>query len=146
MNKQSVRVVESEAYGKFEVDEEQIYHFPKGIIGFDDLHEYAMIQVEEGPFHVLHALDAQLSFILLPASLAADNYGFHIGQNVIDLLEIAKPDQVMTFVIVNVVDNQLYVNLKAPIIINTINHKAAQHIIDDASYPLRHPLSFKEGS
>jgi len=146
MSSQSVRVIESTAYGKIEVNDSHIFHFPKGIFGFDGLHDYVMMQVGDGPFHVLHALDEQISFILLPASLAADDYGFHIGQSVIDMLEIARPEDVLTYVIVNVIDNQIYVNLKAPIIINTINRKAAQHIIDDASYPLRHPLSIREGS
>lgn len=144
--KPSVRTIESESYGTFEVYDSQVYHFPKGIIGFEDVNAYALIQVESGPFYLLHALDEQLSFILLPASLATDDYGFRIGQSVVDLLKIAQPEDVMTFVIVNVIDDQLFVNLKAPVIMNTANHQGAQHIIDDAAYPLRHPLTDKGGA
>lgn len=147
MNSQpSVRTIESESYGTFEVYETQIYDFPKGIVGFEKIKGYALLQVENGPFYVLHALDEQLSFVLLPANLAVEDYGFHIDQSVIELLGIDKPDDVMTFVIVNVIDDQLYVNLKAPIIINSKTRKAAQHIIDDAAYPLRHPLVDKGGA
>ncbi|GFR39155.1 flagellar assembly factor FliW [Insulibacter thermoxylanivorax] len=141
----SVLRIESEYYGTFKVDESQIYHFPKGIIGFEEQHDYALIQVEDGPFYVLHAASGQLSFILLPGNYAAENYGFHINQSIISLLDIQNPEDVITFVIVNVIDDQLYVNLKAPLIFNRINRKGAQFIIDDASYPLRHPLVIKEG-
>lgn len=146
MSKQTTRIVESVSYGRFEVDESQIVHFPKGIPGFGDTHDYALIQVESGPFHVLHALDEQLSFILIPGSLAADEYGFRIDQSVVELLEIQQPEDVMTYVIVNVVEDQPVVNLKAPILINQTTRKGIQHILDDASYPLRHPLGLKEGS
>lgn len=144
-NQQSVHIIKSEAYGTFEVHESQIYHFPKGIIGFDDYHDYALIQVEAGPYWVLHALDEQISFILLPPSAVIDDYGFRINQSMVNLLGIQRPEDVMTFVIVNVVDEELFVNLKAPLVINSVNRQGAQHIIDDAAYPLRHPLSLKEG-
>lgn len=146
MNKQTTRVVESASYGRFEVDESQILTFPKGIPGFGDHHDYALIQVENGPFHVLHALDEQLSFIVIPGSFVAENYGFRIDQSVVELLEIQQPEDVMTYVIVNVIDDQPVVNLKAPILINRTTRKGTQYILDDASYPLRHPLALKEGS
>lgn len=144
-NQQSIHVIESEAYGTFEVGESQIYHFPKGIIGFDEYRDYALLQVEGAPYYVLHTLEDQVSFIVLPASVVAKDYGFRISQSMIDLLNIKQSEDVMTFVIVNVIDEQLFVNLKAPLIINSVDRKGAQHIIDDASYPLRHPLSLMEG-
>lgn len=145
MSKPQSVVIRSESYGTFEVDDSHIYHFPKGIPGFEKYQDYALIQVEGAPFYVLHVLEGQLSFIVLPGQLVADNYGFHIDQGTIDLLSIQQPEDVQTYVIVNVIDEQLYVNLKAPIIINSDNHKGVQYIIDDVSYPLRHPLKLKEG-
>lgn len=141
-----VRKIESEFYGTFEVDESHIYHFPKGIIGFEDKHEYALIQVDNGPFHVLHSLGEQLSFIVIPGHYSAEGYGFRINQSMINLLEIQRPEDVMTLVIVNVIDDQLYANLKAPLLLNKTNNKGAQYIIDDAAYPLRHPLVDKGGA
>lgn len=141
MSHSPVRQIVSDSYGIIEIDESQLFHFPKGILGFPEQHEYALIQVDAGPFYILHAVDEQLSFILLPAHLAKENYGFHIDQGFIELLDIKQPEDVMTFVILNVIDDQLYANLKAPLILNRINHRAAQYILDDASYPLRYPLA-----
>jgi len=142
----AVRTVHSRAYGAFQVTEDQIYHFPRGLVGLHEYKDYALIQVEDGPFYVLHALNDELSFILLPAHLAADDYGFRIDDATVELLQIQKPEDVNTFVIVNAIDDDLFVNLKAPILTAPASRRGCQFIIDDPSYPIRHPLLRKEGS
>lgn len=143
--RQSTRVIHSEAYGTFEVTDSQIFHFPKGIVGFGAYRDYALVQIEGAPFFILHALDHELSFILLQAHHAVENYGFEIDQATIDLLGIAKPEDVTTFLIVNIIEDRLYVNLKAPILLAPGNCRGCQFIIDDAAYPLRYPLARREG-
>lgn len=140
------RTVNSRAYGTFEVLEEQVYFFPRGLVGLQEYREYALIQVEEGPFYLLHALNDELSFILLPAHLASDNYGFQIDNATVELLGIRKAEEVNTYVIVNVIDGELHVNLKAPVLAAPGNRRGCQFIIDDPSLPIRHPLTPKEGS
>lgn len=139
------KVIHSESYGSISVTEEQIYHFPKGIIGLPEYQEYALIQFEDAPYNILHAVDEQLSFILLPPSLAVKDYGFSIDQAAIGLLNISKPEEVATFLIVNIVDDQMFVNLKAPVLLSMSTRKGCQFIIDDQDLPLRYPLSGKEG-
>ena len=70
MSHSPVRQIVSDSYGVIEIDESQLFHFPKGILGFPEQHEYALIQVDAGPFYILHAVDEQLSFILLPAVIS----------------------------------------------------------------------------
>lgn len=140
------RLIESRAYGAFEVDESQIFHFPRGLVGLGEYRDYALIQVEDGPFSLLHAVDDELSFILLPAHLASDNYGFRIDAATVELLDIQKPEDVLTFLIVNVVDGELFVNMKAPILAAPSSRRGCQYIVDDPSLKIRHPLSPKEGS
>lgn len=138
-------MIQSESYGTIEVTESQIYHFPRGIVGFGEYHDYALVQIEGAPFFILHAVDHELSFILLQAHHAVEDYGFEIDQATIDLLGINKPEDVATFLIVNIIEDKLYVNLKAPILLAVGNRRGCQFIIDDASYPLRYPLTRKEG-
>lgn len=143
---QETRTVNSRIYGAFQVLESQIYHFPRGLVGLQEYRDYALIQVEEGPFSLLHALDDELSFILLPAHLAKDNYGFRIDQSTVELLGIKQPEEVATFLIVNVVEDELFVNLKAPVLAAPGSRRGCQYIIDDPGLPVRHPLVCKEGS
>lgn len=139
------RTIHSRAYGTFEVLDEQIYYFPRGLVGLQEFKDFALIQVEDGPFHLLHALNDELSFILIPAYLASDNYGFRIDSSTVDILAIHKPEDVHTFLIVNVVDDELYVNLKAPVLAAPGSRRGCQFIIDDPAFPIRHPLNRKEG-
>lgn len=140
----STRVIHSEWYGDIEVQASQIYHFPKGIVGFGEFHDYALVPIEGAPFFILHAVDHELSFILLQAHDAVEGYGFEIDQAVIDLLGVQKPEDVAIFLIVNIIDDNFFVNLKAPLLLVPGTNKGCQLIIDNPAYPLRHPLKRKE--
>ena len=142
---QTTRVINSASYGSFEVAETQIYHFPRGIVGLGEYKDYALIHIEGAPYYILHELDHDLSFILLPANYALEDYGFRIDQATIDLLGIGKPEDVMTFLIVNIIDEQIYVNLKAPVLLTNVHQRGCQFIIDDMAFPIRYPLSRQEG-
>jgi len=145
VNEKSIRVIHSESYGTIEFESTQIIYFPQSIIGLSDHHEYALVRVEDTPYYLLHSLEDEISFILLPAHLAMEDYGFRINQSTIDLLGIKKPEDVTTFLIVNIVDDQLFVNLKAPLLLAVDNQKGCQFIIDDTAYPLRYPLARQGG-
>ncbi len=145
MNEQTIRIIHSEAYGTIEVESAQIIHFPRSIIGLSDYHDYALVRIEDTPYYLLHSLEDDVSFILLPAQLAIEDYGFRIDQSTIDLLGIEKPEDVTTFLIVNIDGDQLYVNLKAPLLLAIDNQRGCQFIIDAAAYPLRYPLTRRGG-
>ena len=142
----SGRTVHSRVYGTFSVTGNQVYHFPRGLVGLHEYKDYALIQVEDGPFHLLHALSDELSFILLPAHLVVQEYGFHIDNPTIELLDIRRPEDVNVFLIVNAIDDEMFVNLKAPVLTAPGSQRGCQFIIDDPSYPIRHPVVSKEGS
>lgn len=138
----------SERYGTLEISEEQIYRFEKGIIGLQEIRRYALIQLDNFPFSILHALDAQISFIVIPAAQVVDNYGFHIDDETAELLGVERPEEVETWLIVNVIEDQVYVNLKAPVLLSPAHRSGVQFIIHDQELPIRHPLirASKEGA
>jgi len=76
--------------------------------------------------------------------LAVRDYDFHIDEETAELLKADKPEDILTLLIVNYVDQKLYVNLKAPILLSQPEHLGCQFIITDKEYPLRHPLSNEE--
>jgi len=133
--------LQSDVYGTLQVKEEQVFEFQKGIIGLQDIQRYALLQIENTPFSVLHALDAPISFILIPASEAVDRYGFHIDDETTELLGVAHPEEVVTMLVVNIIEDRVYVNLKAPVLLSQMNRSGVQFVIHDQELPVRYPLS-----
>lgn len=136
--------IHSERYGELEVTERQIFHFAQGLVGLQDIRQYALIGLEDAPYYLLHALDQQLSFILLPAERAVADYGFAIDQETVDLLGVGNPEEVATMLIVNIVGGKIHVNLKAPLLLALDRQTAVQYVIHDQNLPLRYPLSRNE--
>lgn len=57
--------IETSALGVLNIKDEQIYHFPKGLPGFEQETEFAIIDLEEGQFSYLQSLKtAELAFLL----------------------------------------------------------------------------------
>lgn len=133
-------IIDSERYGVLRLTESQIFRFDKGIIGLQDVNRYGLIAMENTPFYILHALEEQLSFILIPAEMAVEGYGFTIDDETIGLLAIQNPEDVLPFLIVNIIGDELNVNLKAPILIAADQRRGCQFVIHDMDYPIRHPL------
>ncbi|MFC4599665.1 flagellar assembly protein FliW [Cohnella hongkongensis] len=145
MNKQET-VIRSERYGELVLSESQIIRFSKGIVGLQNIESYGLIAMEDTPFYILHALEEQLSFILIPAEKAVRDYGFEIDEETVELLSIQKLEDVVTFLIVNIIDDTLYINLKAPLLIAPNQRTGCQFVIHQSDYPIRHPLTGKEES
>ncbi|HEY8529486.1 MAG TPA: flagellar assembly protein FliW [Paenibacillaceae bacterium] len=137
-------LIRSDRYGDLHVAEEQIYRFEKGIVGWQDIKQYALIGVEDTPFFILHAVDEQLSFILIPAEKVVLDYGFEIDDETVELLDAKKPEDVVIFLIVNIIDDAFYVNLKAPVLLVPRSRAGCQYVIHDRDYPLRFPLRRRE--
>ncbi|WP_410770659.1 flagellar assembly protein FliW [Fontibacillus sp. BL9] len=132
--------IHSEAYGLLEVENSQIYLFDSGILGIPDIRQYALLPMEGTPFFVLHALEGEVSFILLPSHQTVEEYSFHISDETISFLELKSPEDVGVMLIVNINQDKLYVNLMAPILLSPLSQKGCQYIIKDREFPVRYPL------
>jgi len=141
---QQESIIHSERYGELRLSDNQIIRFDKGIIGLQEIGAYGLVAIEDSPFYILHALHEQLSFVLIPAEKAVEDYGFNIDAETIELLSIESYEDVVIFLIVNIIDDVLHVNLKAPILIAPKQRTGCQFIIHQSDYPIRLPLTGKE--
>lgn len=131
----------SATYGVIRVKSDQLFHLTRGIIGFPQYKDYALIPMEEEPFYLFHSMDGELSFIVADASVIISDYEFEIVQDTIVELDIAKPEEIALFLIINIVDQTITANLKAPLILIPKHHTGCQYVIMDKDYSVRHPLS-----
>ena len=126
-------IVETKHFGKIEIKEENIIFFEEGILGFEDIRSYGIINNEdpESPFCWIQAIEKpELAFALVDPFAIKKDYGFDLSDENVSALGIEEPSHVAVYAIVVVPEDisKISMNLKAPIIVNTNNKKAAQII------------------
>lgn len=137
--------IETTHFGKIEIQEENIIFFEEGIPGFEDIHRFGIINNEdpESPFCWIQAIEKpDLAFALVDPFAIKKDYDFEINDENVSTLGIEEPSQVTVYAIVVVPEdlNSISMNLKAPVIVNTKNRKAAQVILNSDKYSVRHSI------
>ncbi|MGZ9586266.1 flagellar assembly protein FliW [Paenibacillus marinisediminis] len=132
-------VIHSSVYGVLKPHNHQLFDMTKGMIGFQAIREYALIPYEDTPFYILHAVQEDISFILLPAD-QVDNFAIELDPATVHSLELSGPEDAVTMLVVNLNEGQVSVNLRAPVILAPLTRKACQYIIHNAELPIRHVL------
>lgn len=135
--------IETTHFGQIEINEADILNFEEGIIGFEDVKKFGIIDSEdpESPFKWIQAVDKpELAFALVDPFKIKKNYDFDLTDEEVEYLGVKDASEVMVFSIVVVPEDikQISMNLKAPLIINKSNNKAAQIILDTDKYTVRH--------
>lgn len=136
-------LIETRYFGEMEIQEEKIIHFPSGIIAFEEMKNFIIIESgqEDMPFCWLQSVDdGNLSFVLVNPFLFKPDYEFEIPDSVVRELEIEKEDDVAAFAIVVLTENinKISANLLAPVIINTKCLKGKQIILNNKKYTTKH--------
>lgn len=138
--------VETRFFGEIEFREEDVINFTRGLLGFEDVKKYLIIDNLDGAgvFKWLQSVDRpELAFVIMNPFFIVPDYQFDIPDGLVKKLEIEKPEDVAVFTIVVVPEdiNKMTTNLKAPIILNTRNNRAIQMVLDDDRYRIKHPVA-----
>lgn len=128
-------------YGEIEVSEKQRLFFPDGIIGFEDIKYYFMLDSREGPYYWLQAEGyPELAFIIMNPRLFKDDYKLMVREEDLRSIDINSRDEMLDFVILTVPEDltKISANLMGPIIINRKTRKAKQVISENDEYTVKH--------
>ncbi|WII37241.1 flagellar assembly protein FliW [Paenibacillus thiaminolyticus] len=129
--------VHSSNYGDLHPEPHQIYEFVKGMVGFQAITQYALMPYDDSVFYILHAVEEERSFILIPANYV-QNYSFPIDQDTVEALGVQMSEEVVTMLVVNIINDAISVNLRAPVLFSPKTQKGCQYIITDSNLPVRH--------
>ena len=137
--------VKTTHFGEIEIKDEDIIEFGEGIVGFEDIYRYGIIknQDSESPFSWIQAIEKpELAFAVVDPFAIKKDYDFILKDEYVKAFEIEVPSQVIVFAIVVVPEDlkKMSMNLKAPVIVNKENRKAAQVILDTDEYSVRHNI------
>ena len=118
--------------------------FKKGILGFEELKEYTLTEIENSTvFKEISSIDEEnIGFILISPFEIDSTYDIKIDDSTVEELELESPEDVFLYSIVTLTDSieNSTVNLRAPIVINRKNNLARQIVLQDESYEIKHPL------
>ena len=133
--------IKTKPYGEIEVNEKQKLCFPEGIIGFEGISYYYLIDSREGPFYWLQAADyPELAFLLVNPRVFRKDYKLMVKDSDLQSLELEMKEDLLDFAIVTVPEDhsKITANLMGPIVINKKTRVAKQVISENEEYTVKH--------
>lgn len=136
--------LETEKFGKITVEKENVVDFEDGIVGFEDLKQFVIVNIEEcRPFEWLISIEnPTVAFpIINPVPFFTD---YNPIKSIGDISPLNTKDgkNIETFCVVTLGDKpeNVTVNLKGPILVNMEKKIGKQFIMAEDYYNLHHPL------
>ncbi|WP_416293755.1 flagellar assembly protein FliW [Paenibacillus illinoisensis] len=126
-------------WGEVEVPEKDVYQFPKGLPGFEEETEFALIPWEDTPFSYLQSVrEKDLSFLLVSPFTFVPNYSFELNEVDKEELEIVEQVSVYSMVTIHSQTNKSTMNLLAPVVLNPEQRLGKQVVLHQTPYETRH--------
>jgi len=135
--------VHTKAYGKIEVDERQRIDFPYGILGFENFHNFILLDAQQQPFYWLQSLDvAEIAFVLIEPTIFRPDYTPDVPQEELHDIDIEKKEDMLVLTIVTIPENyqDMTANLQGPILINREKRIGRQSISQNQNWKIRHKI------
>ncbi len=130
-------------FGEIEYDPDSLLYFPAGLIGLPDLRYFiVMPNKKKGPLFWIQSVDdPDIAFVL------ADPTNFFLEYKVVPeanerkILHLEKEDECFILTVVTVPpDQNITLNLAAPILLSPKTNRAMQVILEDSVYSSKMPL------
>lgn len=134
----------SKIHGEIDYEEKDIINFGKGILGFNELKKFILVDLDEyEPFKLFHSIeDDEIGLIVTSPYDFFQDYEIKLSEETIRNLEVKSSEDVVvvTTVTLNSDAKKITTNLQGPIIINISNKLGEQIIIDNSKYKVKEPL------
>lgn len=140
----SIKVM-TKPFGEIEVNELQIIDFPEGILGFDFINKFIIIDAEDSgsPFKWMQAFNEKdLAFVIIRPLDFMNEYELTISQSDLETVKVKSIDELLIFAIVTIPENprNMTANLQGPVIINPVKRIGKQAISLSDRYTVRHSI------
>lgn len=132
--------------GQRSVSADRIIHFPRGLIGFEQLQRFTLLQIkEDSPFLLLQSVDdPQCGLLVADPYSFMDRYEVKVGDSEQKILKLESRENVAVLVTVTIPPGRpenTTLNLSGPIIINTQTRIGLQIPQTDPDIPSHFSLS-----
>lgn len=138
--------VTTKVFGEITIDDEKIISFPKGIIGFPELTDFALIHDSEKGTDTVHWLqslqETAFAMPVIDPLFVCPDYNPEVDDELLQHLGELNPDEMLVLVTMTIPSDltKMTVNLKGPVVINAAERKAVQVIVEGDEYPVKFPI------
>jgi len=136
--------INTRKFGRIEIDDNKILTMPDGMLGFEDLKRYVLIQDKcMEPFRLYQAVDnPDLAFFVINPLLVLKDYSID-QEKVIMAASWKQDDEIFYLAMVTIPEQKpekMTVNLMGPLAINNTVRESYQLILENSGYALKYPL------
>lgn len=135
-------LLKTRLFGEINVKDEEVIHFTKPILGFDDCRQYLLMENESifPTFWLQSVNDPNLAFPVISPFSVDENYSINLQDLDLDDIRLNSIDDalVLTLMVVPQTISSIRTNLRAPIIYNPEKKVAKQLILYDEKYPIHY--------
>jgi len=133
-------LLKTRLFGEIKVNDKEVIHFTKPILGFDDCRQYLLVENESmfPTFWLQSINDPNLAFPVISPFSVDENYSINLQALDLDDIRLKSIDDalVLTLMVVPQTLSSIRTNLRAPIIYNPEKKVAKQLILYDEKYPI----------
>ena len=130
-------------FGEVEYDPTNVIHFPEGLIGLGQLHDFiVMPNKKEGPLFWMQSVDdPDFAFVVTDPTNFFLDYQVKAAENEREKMQIGPDDEYFVLSIVSISpDKEITLNLSGPILYSPATNRALQGILEDSRYDTKTPL------
>ncbi len=113
--------IQTKQYGTIEVAQDQCIEFPLGIIGFEHLRSFSLIDSDVPHFYILQSLDdINISFFVINPYLIYPTYELEVNDTDLEDIQCTDVEKLLVFSIITIPESkeEISCNLLGPILIN----------------------------
>jgi flagellar assembly factor FliW len=122
---------ETSRFGTLEVDDSKVIHFPEGLLGFNEINRYALIDYKDTPLKWLQAIDdPHIAFIVADPKLFTPDYDLVIDYETRQILSLETDEDLAILVTVRVENERVIANFNGPILLNASIMRGLQIVVE----------------
>ena len=135
--------IRTKPYGEMEIEDRQRIIFPRGVFGFEELREFALLDASQPPFYWLQSLQrVEIAFVLIDPLFFRPDYTPDVDPSELNEIDIRTPDDMLLFAIVTIPEDssRMTANLQGPLVINRRTSVGRQSISSNPQWGVRHAI------
>jgi flagellar assembly factor FliW len=145
MGRKIIMKIYSTRFGEIEIDDKEIVNFEEGILGFEEMTKYVVLNIEENnPLMLMQSIEEPaLAFVIINPYEFRSEYLIELSDDEVKKLKIEKEEDVDIFAIVVIPHenpSKMTANLQGPLIINRNKKIGKQIITNNSEYGIKHNI------